>query len=266
MHIVTWANCTGNVIAEILSSTSSMKGSTVKCIINYQHEPIITEPFPFDELSKADFFIYQPLNKHKEFEKRVISLLKPDCKKVSFPYIYNNAIQPITKEIILDLKQQGKSCEQIIDDFHRGKTDCKFESRIQNTINILRKKEDETDVKVCNFILLNMYKERMFYNSNHPTGIVLAYCANQILERFGFAEKIDIWKIEKNIYKMILRGTNYFPISQYEKAYYNFTWFERCKQEVITNPEDITEEVWALSFYSNLIWHYYNGTYPTFVF
>ena len=53
---------------------------------------------PFDILKQADIFIYQPIDKKHgiystdiSVENNIMSYLSPNCKIISFPYIYNSS-------------------------------------------------------------------------------------------------------------------------------------------------------------------------------
>ena len=54
---------------------------------------------PFDILKQADIFIYQPIDKKHgiystdtSVENNILSYLSPNCKIISFPYIYNSSL------------------------------------------------------------------------------------------------------------------------------------------------------------------------------
>jgi hypothetical protein len=66
-------------------------------ILNYEYIREERE-LPLDVIKKADIFIYQPIDrKHGIYstdlsvENNILSHLSPNCKKVTFPYIYNSA-------------------------------------------------------------------------------------------------------------------------------------------------------------------------------
>ena len=57
------------------------------------------KPIPVDRISEADIFIYQPIDKQhgiysteSTVKNNIMSYLKPNCKIISFPYIYNCAL------------------------------------------------------------------------------------------------------------------------------------------------------------------------------
>jgi hypothetical protein len=126
-------------------------------------------PLPFDLLKKADLFIYQPLkNKHGQYATdNVKNYLPAACKKISFPYIYNDALWPLYEdkdkiageEIILNLIEKGHSLKRIINMFCTEEIDFEFGRRFQKSMEILKQHEAITDLKVVDYII-KKYKQR----------------------------------------------------------------------------------------------------------
>ena len=149
-------------------------------------------------IKNADILIYQPLNeKHKEFStKNILKLIKPTCKTISFPYIYNNSFYPIKGPTEINQSHFGKHCHIIFDNSEcitnlidkklnldeilklnqENKINFNYEKRYNNTINILENKEKVCDVKIVDFIKKNFTKERLFLLENHPTSIIFISC------------------------------------------------------------------------------------------
>jgi hypothetical protein len=105
--------------------------------------------------------------------------LKSTCITISFPYIYNDALTPVGKifkrdlpingeydddgdsikyhniQPILDLKNQGKTIDEIKELYFSNKIDFRYKERFEKSINILKQNEQLTDVKVSDYIINN---------------------------------------------------------------------------------------------------------------
>lgn len=184
-------------------------------------------PLPVDILKRANLFIYQPLaNRHGIYaSNHVKSLLSPQCKTISFPYIYNSALWPlfkddqemVGKEVIVALMEKGLTLKRILDKFCAGDIDFQFERRFQETMEILRSKEAATDVKVADFIVSNLSTERLFLTQNHPTGTLFFHCVNQILTALDLPRLITPDTIPVNEANLV----DCFPDSPYDRAHYD---------------------------------------------
>jgi hypothetical protein len=107
----------------------------------------------------------------------------------------NASIKYVNIEPILNLKKQGFSLEKILDKYDKNEIDFNYQERFKKTINILKEKEKDTDVKVSQFIIDNYKKYKLFnYHNlidleitycNHPSNILITYYVNQILSLIG---------------------------------------------------------------------------------
>ena len=134
--------------------------------------------------------------------KNILKILKPKCKTISFPYIYNNSFYPVkgplvikdscrkkpcsvifnNSEIITHLIDKKYTLNEILKLFLENKIDFNYQKRWDNTNNILQEKEEKCDVKIVDFIKQNFNKQRLFLLENHPTSVVFINVVNQILE------------------------------------------------------------------------------------
>lgn len=173
-------------------------------------------------LARCDFFIYQPLsNKYPVYNTdNLKTYLKDGCKTISFPYIYNDALTPVAKilrrdlpkngeyddngnnvayvnsEPIVLLKKQGKTMQDIRVLYYNNQIDFKYDERFNKSIELLKKNELYTDVKVSDYIIKN-FKSKILFNSNlessnifvlnHPSNILLLEYANQIINMMGYS-------------------------------------------------------------------------------
>ena len=202
-------------------------------------------------LENCDYFIYQPLSHVYPIYNtdNLIKYLKQTCIKISFPYIYCDAFTPLfncikydfpingeystispasiifmNKEVVINLKERGKTIEEIINMYDNNLIDFNYESRFKNTISILEEKEKNTDIKVSNFIKNNYKKYKLFNydtnsdgsaNCNHPSNVLILEYVNQILNIMGFDS-------------ITYNGTEFIGshmlVSRYDIKYYNYEW------------------------------------------
>ena len=104
------------------------------------------------------------------FKKQTETISRNDKKKC-----YND-------EIILNLKKRSLSLEKILDMYDNNQIDFKFEERFQKCINIQREKEKNCDIKVCDFIIENKSKRRLFVQYYHPCACILIHKMNQVFK------------------------------------------------------------------------------------
>ncbi len=255
MNIFIFANCQGAAIARLL-------GLAGYSSISVQHNYTYINHTKLDEsthdlLKWCDIFIYQPLSdKYPIYNTdNLKSLLKPECITISFPYIYNDAFVPLyltpkrdlpvngeysldsdrdnvlmgNKEVIIKLKEAGNNLEQILDLYSSNQINFEYEKRFNKTINILRDREQHTDIKIADFIVNNHKKHKLFNYllstsldnlesfCNHPSNIILVECTNQILN------KLDKPPITYNGGELI---SSYNTVSRYDINHYGFEWIK----------------------------------------
>lgn len=228
---------------------------------------------PTKELRNCDLFIYQPLRKiHNCFstdpsvDGSIGSLVKDSAIKLSFPYIYNNALWPIfethtdqqkhdrqifgwrgNKEID-SLISEGYSCDDIIKLYLDRKLDFNFSIRMNHTMTLLELKESMTDLKIVDFINNNLCKKRLFLTHQHPTSHIFVKLCNDILLKLGFdtflsADSYDLNHavLPDSVYKT---HNDRLPISYYDKNFFNLEF-----EEIDPMADD---------FYCNVIKRYFS--------
>ena len=191
-----YANCQGRAIETFLLKNDTFRDSyEVKILENYK---MIEEQsaLPVDLLQKAKLFIYQPVHsRHGSYATDYIKRqLLPSCRTISFPYLYNDGLWPLFEEgetikgeeIIVRLMERGFSLAKIINMFCAEQIDFEIDRRFQRSIAILKQKEQATDVKVTEYILTNLGKEKLFLTQNHQTTAFYTYCVNQMLLKLGY--------------------------------------------------------------------------------
>ena len=224
-NIVIYSNCQSKGIRFFLNLV--IEGNYEE-ILNYEYIRHKKE-LPLDVIKKADIFIYQPIDKKHgvystdpSVSDGVMSHLSPNCKTITFPYIYNSAfwgIVPhgygndivgntnhdkkyINTEPIKKLKSEGKSFETVTQMFLNGEIDFKYKERFDECIKILKEKEEVCDVKVSDFILKYTKNIRLFLTPNHPTTQVYIHCVNQILRKLKINKNLEQGNFDPNLIKM----------------------------------------------------------------
>jgi len=268
MKVFIFANCQGGVIKDFFPKMFE--------VVQYHNLNFIFDNYLNSEfkthLTTCDWFIYQPLSLvypvyNTENLKRY---LKPDCKTISFPYIFNDAFTPIYKtpkhdiaingeystidtykmvykniEPIVSLKREKNlPLEQILDLYDNNKIDFRYQERFDNTIKILQEKEKLTDVKVSQFILDNYKKYKLFnYHTlttddthcNHPSNYLLLYYMNQIFRIMGLEE-------QKYDGPEIMRGK--MLVSRYDIAFYKYEWVDNESKDIDMRIRDIITTIY----------------------
>ena len=258
MNIVFYSNCQCKGIKYFLEKYLTDKNITVNFIEMQNNYQMIRNniPLPIDILQIADIFIYQPIEKKwniystdENIPNNIMSYLKKDCIKISFPYIYNSSLwciitpslgdgvtgggyfkdvnKYINKECIEELKLNRFSLEQVIDMYNNGEINFNYEKRLINNLMILKDKEKKCNIIVSDFIEENIKHIELFLNQGHPTTPLFVHCANQI---------IDILYGEKNIFpydypEQYFASDFRLPHSKYDNQYWNF------KYNVIINDD-----------------------------
>lgn len=71
----------------------------------------------------------------------------------------NDSYKYLNEDIIVNLKKQNHSIENILEMYDNNKLDFNFNIRKNNSINILKTKEKTCMIKISDFILEN-YKDK----------------------------------------------------------------------------------------------------------
>ena len=213
----------------------------------------------YNIICSADIFIYQHLDdKHGKIStNNILKILKPECKTISFPYIYNNSFYPVkgplvikdsyrskpcsvifdNSEIITDLIDKKYNLNEILNLYLENKINFNYQKRWDYTNNILQEKEENCDVKIVDFIKQNFSKQRLFLLENHPTSIIFINVVNQMLE------KIKIPKIKPINYS--LDDANLGGLIPFDNSSNNFFNYEfdiesknyQYYKQIITNKD-----------------------------
>lgn len=206
-------------------------------------------------LNNADIFIYQPINrKHGKYstyidvDNNILTHLKPDCIKISFPYIYFACLFPLypsnsaaeidggneydvsseifNKDVIIELRKKH-SHDEIVKLYNKNKIDFKFKKNYDETIKRTKQNEKVCNIKISHlFTMDNIKKIKLMHTYNHPTNFVLKYIANEVLKILNVPQITS----EQNYDELLPKGCHY---SIYSYNYYKFDWL---------NPDDCDED------------------------
>jgi hypothetical protein len=201
-NIVCFGNCQAVHIAYFLEIFAH-KLYNVVFYHNYV-QPLDDEKI-ISEIKKADVLIYQPLS--DEFNNVSYSNIKKlvkkfDVKLITFPYIYNNGMYSLEsdieknffgEEIILKLYKSGKNKEEILRLYSEGKIDFKLKDRFENSLSIMKKKENGLSIQLTKYIVKNYRKKKLFHCCNHPSNDIFYV----ILKKIKNILQVD-FKIKKN--------------------------------------------------------------------
>ena len=212
-RVVIYANCQGAALANILKChpTLSQEYDFESATILGNYTILRScDDFPYyKEFAEADLLIYQPIaTKHGKFSTdELLKTVRPDCKLVSFVYLYNYAFwetlvfadgdydvgtlgmkyASLNHLPITSLRDQGVSFDEIAFRIRNGTLDWQFKERYETSQSILREKEAGCTIKVADFIDANHKDHLLFYTQNHPTMYFLRWVAQRIVEQVGHA-------------------------------------------------------------------------------
>ena len=262
IKIVFYTNCQSMGIIHNLEL--NMKEISMCRITNYQY---INNKInlPTNILNECDIFIYQPIDKRhgiystEKGENNIMSYLKPECLKISFPYLYNSGIWGITKDAIDKddgtecgnrdsiAKLKSKSLEEVIDMYRANKIDFNYKSRFEMSLSKLQEKEKKCDIHVSEFIKNNIKTNKLFFTQNHPTPYLFAFVSNQILEliKIKFIQNMTNTQYIFTNYNELCNGPKW-PISKNDIDFWNFTYIQDAEED-------------ADNYYIELITKYYNN-------
>jgi hypothetical protein len=205
------------------------------------------KPIPVNRLKEADIFIYQPIDKRhgiysteSTVDNNILSYLSPKCKMISFPYIYNSALwcivppakidgyiggysdidKYINREPIEKLKSQGYTLNDVLRMYSNNEIDFDYENRFNKSINVLKNKEENCQVKISDFIVKHVCSVKLFFTQNHPTTCIFAHIANQVLPILGYNVLYDEFAYPDNVCNL----PGEWPTSSYDMNYWNFQY------------------------------------------
>ncbi len=208
-----YGNCQMKVVYDYLTKKHPER---YECTLVINYKTIFdSNLLPLQQLQQADIFIFQPLHGHGRIDTDYIraNYLKSSCRCISFPYIFfsgyfpdyvddRNNIRTISDKCpfgiygyghqkIIDFIALGLAPHHILELSERDDLFSPGElyGNLERTLEILREKEKETDVKLSDFIKKNFRKYRLFHTVKHPTNVLLKELFKQLLPLLGLRSK-----------------------------------------------------------------------------
>lgn len=239
-------NCHNSGIIYFLNKSEEFKNTfNIKQYANWQLIKNNCE-IPFEDIKNADLFIYQPLadvygcySTNPTIENSIITFVKSNCIKISYPYTYNSALWPICQagrrqnrwfgwQSIYKLILAGLDHHDIIHLYDENKIDFEYKNRFIETMEILEKKELKTDIKISKYIKENIQKKLLFTIPQHPTDFVFFMISNQILKILNMKLLSEECVVNDNDVDLedstYWRPDKMFPIHQSAIDYYNLSF------------------------------------------
>jgi hypothetical protein len=214
-----YGNCQSKEIHNMLSLSKNFTekyGTESYIAMNFV---FIKEFNPIDEIienfKKTDLLIYQPLpEKHYPYStSHLLEHLPKDCVKISFPYIFNDALWGYPVD--------GNYKDAVDGDFVLSNQYENSLDRFNYNLDITREKEKSTVLKISNFINENYREMELFYTQNHLNPVVVKELCRQVLEHLEIENDLD--DIDLNTYQ-----TGYsdfrWPITQKAKQQFGFKY------------------------------------------
>jgi hypothetical protein len=223
--IVCFGNCQAGQIAKYLETYLDQANYFVRAYSNFDNKHTTEEII--QAISLADIIIYQPLSHHYNKDlsaENIKKIAKVNAKLISFPYIYNEGVYSletdgekiIGTDTIIQLYEEGYSKNKIIQMRTDGKIDFKLKEKFTKSLNIMRDKEKNLDIKIVDFIELNYKEHQLFLSHNHPTNIIF----NEI-----FIQLMTILQIPYNITQLIAPlCETVAPITIHDKNAHGYQW------------------------------------------
>lgn len=207
-QLVVFANCQGPAVCAAMRQNvpGFDEAYEVRHLVNWTHLLNDDEPVPEEALRSADVLLYQPLQeKHGRYcTDNVLRFVRPECVRVSMPYIYFSALWPaypaqgpayvqyspeplVGSHSTFDVRERmARAGGGALALYRANALPFGLAERARTSLAILREKELHTDVKVADFVEANLRRLPLFDICNHPRPPVLVHCANQVLPRLGF--------------------------------------------------------------------------------
>lgn len=213
---VSYTNCVGTSVWEIYLKPL-LPDYEFYAFTNY--EMIRNKlPIPVEIVQNADVFMYQPIVESRGIyqtmtEDGILKYLKPSCIRICLPVVgldmypcYQDFEHirgpPIDRSLPLSV---------LLMNFDSYSMSFGLRERVETGLRHMKLRETMCNVKVSDFIRANYQQYRLFDSSNHPSGMLLAYIANQMLKILGVDKQYDIYA-QEDIHVL---GDNPHPESEY---------------------------------------------------
>lgn len=217
-----YGNCQTELIAKSLSMTSSIAKSYVvvllPCVFEYNisewhRNCIINMVNDTDFFESIDLFLYQKVSLDNKFSPiistdYILPQLRSECKKIELINIYfdgyfpqeilscqrfgtelhQSGFFPFDDKYIINLLKENKTEDEIIriittDDFIDKES---VYNRVKESFDEIKRREEEVDITISDYIEQYYTEEQLFYSRNHPNEKVILEYTNRIVEYLGY--------------------------------------------------------------------------------
>lgn len=267
VQLLVFANCQANPLASTIN-TMSEEVSIVRCPPVHT---ISTDKIPFvtDLISQVDFVVHQPIGEN--FGPLSIDRLKdlfPDKNYISFPSIYFGGLfpqlgylrrpeggtlrGPVTEyhdyrilRSFLNGDNIQRCVSNIIDD------DYSYAEYFQSAVGESKRREEQVDVPVVDWVMQHLPERPCFYTFNHPDNQLLYYVASEVLSRlqipFDQDSKVRQTPFLDNVVAAIPRSVAELVGGKWIQDHYKLSGEELIWQDVVESFYDLYSNVEDMS-------------------
>jgi len=244
MKLIFYANCQGDAIKLIINKL--LPELQVNIISNY-NSIYYKYPIDINFINSHDIFLYQPIDKNNGpySSDYILSHLKTNMIKISFPYIYNTGMWNIVinnnnlkngfnNSFSMFNENSRISGNEYIEkyddlnllynDFINKKMFFNLEQRFHNSISKLKQLETITTIKISDFIEENYKIIPVFYRDCHPSIETIKELTKRILNTLNINFDINDFDNINNISEFNMLTNGYIPITPYEIKELELKW------------------------------------------
>ena len=171
-------------------------------------------------LKNIDVFLHQDIQKDNAYgypfsDEYTLPQLKEDCLRIAIPNLFGlgniyfpqfywnernlhlnvdqNGMFPHGDKFIDRCVENAVDTDEIIRLIEEGSpfTEEEILDNFHMYMNKIRERQNNWDISIYEFILQNYQTHQLFYNQGHPTNIVMAEIARQVLKKLGICGEPD---------------------------------------------------------------------------
>jgi len=210
-NLVIYSNCHGSFIHRMFTTNSDIiKDYNIYLVLCYVYKTG-KDPNNFSHLlEKADILLYQLVYKNdeklstfEENENNILTKVRKSCQKISFANPQNDAMFLYKHPDLSEYVKQNN-----IKTIMNSNFSYLQQKIFEKTTRTFLEKDKTCDVKIFDFIIFNISKQRVFIDKYHPTSIVLLEMTKRLIEFFPKKYSFEIHKFPNNIMNFTEAGPN----------------------------------------------------------
>ncbi len=196
MIVGVFGNCQAGVIAQAIPRV--FDGVEARYISNNERSGGFSGPQSvLESLHDVDVILFQPLSEqYAAVSESAIRQNYVSKTVLSFPYIFNSGFTtlgyaPMAKknsygeiygeQAVVARRSAGATPAGILSDIENGDT-LDADRRFTESMTELRRREDNIDIKIADFIEERLHDDFLFITHNHPTNVLFAELLRQIAQ------------------------------------------------------------------------------------